>query len=356
MWLKARDTLNRICDMAEEEGVVFTLENLNLLDHPGCPFGSTAAVLALVSSINRPQLRINLDLYHTQLGEGDIVRWCEKCLAFIGEVQVADNPGRCEPGTGEMNWPFIARALFDMGYRGPVGYGSLRERRSGSGARRFSAGFYDLSHGWQWSSSAQGNVVCVPRSRCVTTGFPGSVTLIGDEAGSPYERPPLSKNMQSQRKPIRSDEAFADAGIDYRHGVSATALDRAAKAVRLSDGTSVEYDKLLLATGAKARLFPGMKGCLTLRTHADALGIASLLTAGSRIGIIGGGFIGLELAAIARQAGADVDGDRSRAPSSRPRGSGSGRCRDTCAARSGRRRHPHGDRCCFLQRDDHCPR
>ncbi|MER8791984.1 TIM barrel protein [Mesorhizobium sp. M0983] len=121
MWLKARDTLNRICDMAEAEDVVFTLENLNLLDHPGCPFGSTAAVLALVSSINRPQLRINLDLYHTQIGEGDIVRWCQKCLPFIGEVQVADNPGRCEPGTGEMNWPYIARALFDMGYRGPVG-------------------------------------------------------------------------------------------------------------------------------------------------------------------------------------------------------------------------------------------
>ncbi|MER8396832.1 TIM barrel protein [Mesorhizobium sp. M1348] len=121
MWLKARDTLNRICDLAEAEDVVFTLENLNLLDHPGCPFGSTADVLALVSSINRPQLRINLDLYHTQIGEGDIVRWCQKCLPFIGEVQMADNPGRCEPGTGEMNWPYIARALFDMGYRGSVG-------------------------------------------------------------------------------------------------------------------------------------------------------------------------------------------------------------------------------------------
>ncbi|MGO4909961.1 TIM barrel protein [Pseudorhodobacter sp. W20_MBD10_FR17] len=121
MWLKARDTLNRICDMAEEEGVVFTLENLNLLDHPGCPFGSTADVLALVSSVNRPQLRINLDLYHTQIGEGDLVRWCEKCLPWIGEVQVADNPGRCEPGTGEINYAQIARALRGIGYTGPVG-------------------------------------------------------------------------------------------------------------------------------------------------------------------------------------------------------------------------------------------
>jgi len=125
MWLKARDTLHRICDMAEQEDVVFTLENLNLLDHPGCPFGSTEAVLALVSSIDRPQLRINLDLYHTQIGEGNLVRWCEKCLPWIGEVQVADNPGRCEPGTGEINYASVARALFDMGYRGPVGLESF---------------------------------------------------------------------------------------------------------------------------------------------------------------------------------------------------------------------------------------
>jgi hydroxypyruvate isomerase len=121
MWLKARDTLNRICDMAEAEGVTYTLENLNPLDHPGCPFGSTAEVLALVSSVNRPQLRINLDLYHTQIGEGDLIRWCEKCLPWIGEVQVADNPGRCEPGTGEINYAGVAKALKAMGYNGPVG-------------------------------------------------------------------------------------------------------------------------------------------------------------------------------------------------------------------------------------------
>jgi hydroxypyruvate isomerase len=121
MWLKARDTLNRICDLAAEEGVVFTLENLNLLDHPGCPFGHTEDVLALVSSINRPELRINLDLYHTQIGEGDLLRWCEKCLPWIGEVQVADNPGRCEPGTGEINYKAIADGLRGMGYTGPVG-------------------------------------------------------------------------------------------------------------------------------------------------------------------------------------------------------------------------------------------
>ena len=121
MWLKARDTLNRICDLGEELGVTYTLENLNLLDHPGCPLGATEDVLALVSAVNRPQLRINLDLYHTQIGEGDLVRWCQKCLPWIGEMQVADNPGRCEPGTGEINYRGVALALKKMGYRGPVG-------------------------------------------------------------------------------------------------------------------------------------------------------------------------------------------------------------------------------------------
>lgn len=141
MELRARDTLNRICDLAEEEGVTFTLENLNPLDHPGCPFGSTQAVLSLVSAVNRPQLKINLDLYHTQIGEGDLVRWCEACLPWIGEVQVADNPGRCEPGTGEINYPGIACALADMGYDGPVGMEANAKGDSDAAVEAFRAAF-----------------------------------------------------------------------------------------------------------------------------------------------------------------------------------------------------------------------
>ena len=103
-----------------EVGKRLNVDRPNLRDHPGCPFNSTADVLELVSTVNRPQLRINLDLYHTQIGEGDLIRWCAACLPWIGEVQVADNPGRCEPGTGEINYPAIASALADMGYSGPV--------------------------------------------------------------------------------------------------------------------------------------------------------------------------------------------------------------------------------------------
>lgn len=122
MWLKARDTLARIADMAEEEDVVFTLENLNLdVDHPGVPFGRAEDTLALVSSIDHPRLRLNLDLYHAQIGEGNLIELCRKSLPWIGEIQVADVPGRMEPGTGEVNWKGIARALKAMGYAGPVG-------------------------------------------------------------------------------------------------------------------------------------------------------------------------------------------------------------------------------------------
>jgi hydroxypyruvate isomerase len=121
MWLKAHDTLNRIADLGAAHAVTFMIENLNLpVDHPGVPFARIEDTLALVSAIDRPELRLNLDLYHVQIGEGNLIEWCRKCLPWIGEIQVADVPGRKEPGTGEINYPGIARALKAMGYRGPV--------------------------------------------------------------------------------------------------------------------------------------------------------------------------------------------------------------------------------------------
>ena len=121
-WVKAIDTLHRICDMAEEMEVTFTLENLNLpVDHAGVPFAKAEETLALVSAVNRPQLRLNLDLYHAQIGEGNLIELCQACKPWIGEIQVADVPGRCEPGTGEINYAGVARALTEMGYAGPVG-------------------------------------------------------------------------------------------------------------------------------------------------------------------------------------------------------------------------------------------
>jgi hydroxypyruvate isomerase len=121
MWLKARDTLHRIADLAETHGVTFMIENLNLsVDHPGVPFARAEDTLALVASIDRPGLKLNLDLYHAQIGEGNLIALCERCLPWIGEVQVADVPGRMEPGTGEINYAGVARGLAAMGYRGTV--------------------------------------------------------------------------------------------------------------------------------------------------------------------------------------------------------------------------------------------
>ena len=121
MWLAAQNTLGRIADLGKQHDVVFTLENLNVtVDHPGTPFARAEDTLALVRAVGSPHLRMNLDLYHAQIGEGNLVQLVERALASIGEIQVADVPGRCEPGTGEIRYPAVAAALADTGYDGVV--------------------------------------------------------------------------------------------------------------------------------------------------------------------------------------------------------------------------------------------
>jgi hydroxypyruvate isomerase len=121
MWIKANDTLNRVADLGERHNVTFVLENLNLaVDHPGVPFARAQDTLALVKSVNRPGVKLNLDLYHAQIGEGNLIELCRHALPWIGEIQVADVPGRMEPGSGEINYPAVAKALQAMGYRGAV--------------------------------------------------------------------------------------------------------------------------------------------------------------------------------------------------------------------------------------------
>jgi hydroxypyruvate isomerase len=122
MWVAAVDTLRRVADLGEREGVVFTLENLNTdVDHPGTPFARAADTRALVAAVGSPHLRMNLDLYHAQIGEGNLIQLVHDSVDLVGEVQVADVPGRCEPGTGEIAYPAVARALADAGYAGVVG-------------------------------------------------------------------------------------------------------------------------------------------------------------------------------------------------------------------------------------------
>jgi hydroxypyruvate isomerase len=118
------------------------LENLNTaVDHPDTPFNRAADTLALVEAVDSPYLKMNLDLYHAQIGEGNLVALVQRCDKAIGEIQVADVPGRCEPGTGEIHYPRIARALAEIGYRGVVGLEGWAAGDSSIALERFHEAF-----------------------------------------------------------------------------------------------------------------------------------------------------------------------------------------------------------------------
>lgn len=142
-------------------------------------------------------------------------------------------------------------------------------------------------------------------------GFQGKVTLVGTEPFAPYERPSLSKSSLSELqepKLVAAKEKYQQSGIELLTGMDAVAIDLERKSVSLSSGQEIAYDKLLIATGASARRLPGMpaqsRHIMSLRTHHDAVVIRRYLEPGKHVLIIGGGFIGLEVAATARSLGA----------------------------------------------------
>jgi len=142
MWLAAARTLSRLAELGEREGVVFTLENLNTeVDHPHTPFAKAADTRALVEAVDNPHVRMNLDLYHAQIGEGNLIELIRRCAPYLGEVQVADVPGRCEPGTGEINYPAVARALHEVGYVGVVAMEAWASGNSDEALERFRTAF-----------------------------------------------------------------------------------------------------------------------------------------------------------------------------------------------------------------------
>ena len=116
--------------LAERAKVTFCLENLNTaVDHPGVPFARAADTIALVEAVGHPHVRLMLDLYHAQIGEGNLIELVRRAGPLIGEIQVADVPGRCEPGTGEISYPAVAAALDRAGLPGHGGPGGLGRRR-----------------------------------------------------------------------------------------------------------------------------------------------------------------------------------------------------------------------------------
>ena len=146
-------------------------------------------------------------------------------------------------------------------------------------------------------------------------GFEGRIVLVGDEPEAPYERPPLSKDYLRGESPreqarVHEDGFYADHDIELLTGTTVTDLNAAARDVTLSTGERLGYDRLLLATGSEPRRLsvPGaeLDGVHHLRTFADSDAIAAALEPGARAVIAGGGWIGMEVAASARQKGLEV--------------------------------------------------
>jgi 3-phenylpropionate/trans-cinnamate dioxygenase ferredoxin reductase component len=146
-------------------------------------------------------------------------------------------------------------------------------------------------------------------------GFDGGITLIGDEAALPYQRPPLSKDYLNGKIGLdlllmRPEAFYREHRIDYLPGKQVSAIDRSAKAVRLASGERLGYSHLALATGARNRVpaLPGIEldGVCYLRTLAETDDLRERLAAAQNIVVIGAGFIGLELAAVARGHGKSV--------------------------------------------------
>lgn len=142
-------------------------------------------------------------------------------------------------------------------------------------------------------------------------GCEGDVTLIGSEIHAPYERPPLSKEITGgivRQKTIVTAEQCAAAKIALKTGITANAINRTTKTVFQSDSTTLQYDKLILATGASPRRLPLAEGkpVLYLRSIEDAQAILGNLGPGQHLAIVGAGFIGLELASTASRLRAKV--------------------------------------------------
>jgi 3-phenylpropionate/trans-cinnamate dioxygenase ferredoxin reductase component len=146
-------------------------------------------------------------------------------------------------------------------------------------------------------------------------GFDAPIVMIGDERHVPYQRPPLSKGLLTGKTTVdklelRGAEFFAQNGIDLRLGLRATSLDAQAGTLTLDDGAALRYGWLTLATGARCRPLPvpgaQLDGVFNLRTLDDALGIADALARSKRACVIGGGFIGLEVASALGTRGAEV--------------------------------------------------
>ena len=147
-------------------------------------------------------------------------------------------------------------------------------------------------------------------------GYDGPVTILGDEPSAPYQRPPLSKKyllgeMARERLLLRPEAFYEERGIEIRQGVRVQGIDPQARLLTLSDGAPLPYEKLALTTGARPRRLPDtiggdLAGLHVVRDLADVDGMRDEFQPGRRLLVIGGGYIGLEAAAVAAKLGLQV--------------------------------------------------
>jgi len=146
-------------------------------------------------------------------------------------------------------------------------------------------------------------------------GFDGAIRIIGDEQYPPYQRPPLSKQllsgeMELEQIYLKPDAFYADNRVDLTLGQRVESIDRAAKTITLGNGEVAPYDKLALTTGTRVRKLsiPGadLGGIYYVRTVDDTLGLREQFTHGGHMVVVGGGYIGLEVAAAASKQGMSV--------------------------------------------------
>jgi hypothetical protein len=165
-------------------------------------------------------------------------------------------------------------------------------------------------------------------------GHDGRIRIVCDEPHRPYDRPPLSKEILAE---ARAEEAlgfrpagwYEEMGVELLLGMSAVGLDGAARRLTLSDGSSLRYHRLLIATGSRPRRLPMLErfaNVTTLRTLDDARRLRGALAAGGHLAVVGAGFIGQEVAAASRPRSSRPRAPRSRASSARPWAAGSHTC------------------------------
>jgi len=111
--------LRRLAPIAEGEGVTIVVEPLNvLIDHPGFFLTRTDQMIAILEAVDSPNVKMLFDIYHQQITEGNVIRNITNNIERIGHFHIGDNPGRCQPGSGELNYKNIFKAIHEAGYRG----------------------------------------------------------------------------------------------------------------------------------------------------------------------------------------------------------------------------------------------